>query len=63
MFCVEITCNDCTGEDDLGCGDGRPWMLEDEGEAIKFDTREAAEAAGNAATFHVGPWRFTVKEV
>jgi hypothetical protein len=43
---VMVECRDCTGVDDYGCGDGRPWWLgEWDDEPTVYATREEAEAA------------------
>jgi len=62
-YVVKVSCSDCTGIDDMGCGDGEPWYLTGEDFMVrKFDTREAAEAAGWKCVSDVGPWEFEVEE-
>lgn len=45
QFEVVVICRDCTGVDDMGCGEGRPWRLDE-----TFTTHEAACHAGYDAT-------------
>lgn len=57
MFVVRVTCCDCTGEDDMGCNNGDPWLL-DEGKV--FDTLEDAEAAIQADSLDGAPYEYEV---
>lgn len=45
-FVVVFHCEDCTGNDPLGCYDGQPWTLEDDdGKTRVFATAQEAEDA------------------
>lgn len=53
-YVVVVTCDDCTGIDPMGCGDGKPWTLG------PFATREEADAAGDLEADGASPWRYRV---
>lgn len=59
-FRVVVTCGDCTGNDPMGCGDGKPWWLEDDAYApATFTTHTEAEEAIDLAD-DGSPWEYAI---